>query len=107
MPSLTLALLALGAHGHSPSPTMEDLVRRYSTDIASVSKYYSAPLSAHWLDRHEAFEKETLTSLKKVDFNELDRDGQVYWILLRNACDSELRGIATSRKKNEKTAVLL
>ena len=106
MSLIPLAVITLGTYGHS-STTMEDFVRRYSTDRDSIERYYAVPLSELGLKRREEHERATLDELKSINFDSLDRDGQVDYVLLRNFCEAGLRDDTTSSEKFKKVKSIL
>lgn len=107
MPALIPAVLLLGLAGRTSSPTMEDTVRRYATDLESIERYYDVPLSKKGAARKDAFTTETLRSLESVEFSGLDRAGQVDWLLLKYLLEAEHRDAATEETKNAPTLRLL
>ncbi|MBS1723418.1 MAG: DUF885 family protein [Armatimonadetes bacterium] len=108
MPALVLAAIALiGGAGRSPASPMEDFVRRFTTDRNDIRRYYNTPLSELGATRQKAFDDEELRRLKTIKFATLDRDGQVDWILMRNYLETDLRNLATRKKKEAETLKLL
>ena len=101
MPAAISAVLLLGLTGRPLGPNMQDTVRRYATDRDSIERYYDVPLSTKGLARREALANETLEQLQTVEFGDLDRSGQVDWILLKNLLEAELRDGATERARAE------
>ncbi|MFI4916604.1 MAG: DUF885 family protein [Phycisphaerales bacterium JB060] len=71
-------------------PTMAGLIERYRADLGSVRRFHDAPMSTAALDRGEAFHREWLERLDKVDFDELDVEGRAEYVLLREHARFEL-----------------
>ena len=68
---------------------LADLVRLFRSDRFSVSQFYDLPWSAARLDRIEQLDKEWQDRLAVVDFESLDQQGRVDYLLLRNRLNAE------------------
>jgi len=86
---------------------MEDLIRRFTTDRQSIQRYYDLPLSTKEGARLKEFDQDWLKELGKVDFDKLDQDQKVDWVLLRNYIESEERQANTQSKKDATTSKIL
>lgn len=71
-------------------PTMAGLIERYRADLGSVRRFHDAPMSTAALERGEAFQREWLDRLGKVDFDGLDAEGRAEHVLLREHARFEI-----------------
>ena len=104
---VTAITLAMTVCQHSQGSTMEDVVRRFTIDRQSLQNYYEVPLSATVRTRLEAFRSEQSKNLDLVEFDKLDHDGKIDWVLLRRFLEAETRqSVAQSAKDAETLTVL-
>ncbi len=78
---------------------MRDLVRRWAEDRGSLERFYSVPGSPRRDQRLEAFAREWLETLARLDFEALALDGRIDWILLRTELESDLRHLDRERAR--------
>jgi len=78
---------------------VRDLVERYSVDRQSLDDFYNIPLAEAALDRLEAFYREWLDRSEQADFDGLDADGRIDWLLLRNDAGYRLRRVGHLRRR--------
>lgn len=99
MPALVLLVTILQATpaappvGVDPDPTlppMRAMVERYTADRAMFDRVNDGPASEHSMQATFTFIGQWLQRLDAVDFANLDTDGQVDHILLRNHLEREL-----------------
>lgn len=81
----------------SAGTDMAELIRRFDTDRAGVSRFYDMPWSELRMDRMERLLADTGASLAGVNFDALDREGQVDYLLLHAYLDNETAHLALSR----------
>ncbi len=83
---------AAGAAANPPAeiPSMEEVIQRYAEDASDVSRFYNTYWSETRLDRLAKLYADSQTSLKKLDFDDLDQSGKVDYILLRNKIRNNL-----------------
>jgi len=93
-----LALSCASALRAAESP-MVQLVREFEADDHSVDGFYNLPWSKIHFDRTEKLQTDWLRKLGDVDFGALDHAGQVDYVLLRVACQTELMHIARERQR--------
>src|SRR5690606_41303200 len=65
-------------------------LRRYAEDAAALRRRYDIPNSPVVLARERAFQEAWLRRLKELDFNSLNREGQIDYFLLRIRIEFEL-----------------
>jgi hypothetical protein len=68
---------------------MEHVVHRYSQDRAVLHRFYDIE-SPQRRDRAREFYNEWIDRLEGMDFNSLNVEGRIDWVLLRNRLDYEL-----------------
>ena len=78
---------------------MAELVREYAADEQNVHETFEQPGSTTGLDRAERLQQQWLKRLPKLDFETLDRAGQIDYLLLENRIEQSLHGIAQRRKR--------
>lgn len=101
---LAVWLLA-AAHG---APTdMEDFIRRFDVDHDSISRYYPVPLSSKSRNRVLQFDQDTSKALEAIDFDRLDRDGKIDWIMTRHFLATEQERLKSQAQKDKETFRLL
>jgi uncharacterized protein (DUF885 family) len=87
---------------------MPAAVARYTTDRQTLGNYYRTRLSR---ERSQALEQFAATWTKvldeQVNFDSLDGDGRVDWLLLRAALKRDLRSLAAMRKRETEMAPLV
>jgi len=85
---------------------MAALVERYSTDAGSLLRAYRTD-SPTGRDRMRQFYGEWAARLKQVNFEALDQEGKVDYVLLRQTLDGELRQLSRRVKTELDTAPLV
>lgn len=88
---LSCAVSAQANHAseQAASPTdLRTLIDHYQADRAALSRFYSVAGSPARASRLRALAEEWLGRLQEVDFEALDQDGRIDWLLLR----SEIEG---------------
>jgi uncharacterized protein (DUF885 family) len=109
---IALAFPSLGGtppHAESDDSTsaLRPLIERYAADRVSLSRMYDAPLSEVRKARFTAFYKEWIDKLQKVDFDHLDQQGKIDYLLLDNHLRDRLRELATHEKQDAELSTLL
>ena len=110
IPLLAVLLLALSAgpaRGEEAAAAAADLpglIRRFAADEASLRQFYPEPLSPARAERIGRFLETWRDRLDALDFDALDVDGQVDWVLLRNHLavrEDEQRLLAAQHESNQ------
>ena len=78
---------------------LQDVVRECGADWGGVAGFYELPWSEARFDRLESLFKEWRERLGEVDFDALNQQGRIDYILLRNKLDHELASLALARKR--------
>jgi uncharacterized protein (DUF885 family) len=76
----------------APNP-VQTLIERYSTDHDMLARVYGDPLSPTTQARFERFNAEWDKHLAAVDFDALDQEGKVDYLLLKNHLARERHGM--------------
>jgi len=82
-----------------PAADMAELIRLYGIDYGSVSRFYELPWSEIRLDRMEKVITEWQERLNAVNFDALDQQGRIDWLLLRNKLTSESARLSLERRR--------
>jgi uncharacterized protein (DUF885 family) len=85
--------------GRARNSNLQDLVREFGTDWSAVGRFYDLPWSETRFDRLEALFKEWKDRLAEVDFDALNQQGRIDYILMRNKVQHELAELSLSRKR--------
>src|SRR5437867_10277001 len=106
--------LAFPSFGNAPhdesddsTSTLRPLIERYKTDRVSLSRMYDVPLSEVQKARFTAFYKDWIGKLQAVDFDDLDQEGQVDYLLFDNHLRDRLRDLAIGEKQDAELSTLL
>src|SRR5262245_35122293 len=65
-----------------PSNDMRGMVERYEADRDALERFHWIESSPHRTERLRAWQVDERAELERVDFDALDREGKVDWILL-------------------------
>jgi hypothetical protein len=82
--ALMAASPAMGESDGSRASTMRPVIEQYSADNAALEQTYSFDLSQSHMQRFKVFYASELESLSKIDFDRLNHEDQVDYLLLRN-----------------------
>ena len=117
---LTAALLlspaVVGAAQTSNSPPaapapdsgrMPEMIGRFSTDLAALERYYNISISKTRWDRLGRFYRDELQKLEALDFDSLDQDGRIDYLLLRSKLRFELRELDHSQTRLDQVSALV
>jgi len=88
-------------------PPLRAMIERYSADRRNLGRFYDAPMSARRTERYGDFFRSWQYSLDETDFNALDHDGQVDYILFRNELRYRLQTLEHERAKHEQLDELI
>ena len=86
---------------------MRDLIERWSDDVQALERRYPVDISRERRERLVRFHEETLGALDRIDFDALDQDGRVDWLLFQNHLRFLLRQIDRDWKRFEEVSALL
>ena len=86
-------------HSAQASSELADFIRLYQTDRNSVSRFYDLPWSEVRFDRMEELFKQWRGRLEAIDFDTLNQQGRIDYLLLRTELDSELSRQTLERRR--------
>lgn len=107
---LLFSLVALGlvSVGSAAEPAdMEETVRRYSADWFTVSRAYELPWSQTRFERFDKMNGDWQARLSQMDFDALQQQGRVDYILLRNELTAQLDKQTLQREQLKEMEELL
>jgi len=78
---------------------LQDLVREFTSDWRDVDGFYDLPWSETRFDRMQALFAKWQQTLAAIDFDALNQQGRIDYLLMRNKLKSELSDLALSRKR--------
>ncbi len=78
------------ANAAGAAPSLREWIVRTEADRGSLERFYSVRSSPARATRLRAFAREKLDELAALDFDALDRDGRIDWILARTELESEI-----------------
>ncbi|MFQ5749393.1 MAG: DUF885 family protein [Planctomycetota bacterium] len=106
-----LASLPLSLFGLLPqTPATTDMaaeVRLFQADHEALSRFYDIRLSSERSLRMKAFLADRAAKLEKIDFDSLDREGKVDFVLLRSHIRHEQKELAHQELRDEESRKLL
>ncbi len=86
---------------------MADVIREYQADQGSVSRFYDLEWSEERFERLERHYHEWRQKLKALDFDALDEQGRIDYLLLRNKLNSQSADLRLDREWLEQMKELL
>ncbi|MCC7293967.1 MAG: DUF885 family protein [Phycisphaerales bacterium] len=93
-----------GAGGVEP---MRELIERFSTDRQALSRFYRVSGSRQREERLSGFLQTWLQRVEGVDFNALDQQGRVDYILFRHELNYQLAQLKHERRKWDEVAACI
>ncbi len=78
---------------------MRALIERYAADRRNLDRFYDAPMSPRGFERRERFLRSWLYTLEATDFETLDPDGRIDYVLFRNELRYRLRALEHELEK--------
>jgi uncharacterized protein (DUF885 family) len=97
----------LHASSTNGSLAMPDFIREYQADQNNVSRFYDLPWSEARFERLERHYNEWRQKLKALEFDALDEQGRIDFLLLRNKLNSESADLRLEREWLEPMKELL
>ena len=91
----------------SSASVMRGVIEQYAADLGTLERRYAIPTSTKARDRLRTFYEERLKSLAAVNFDALDQNGRVDYLLLRNKAAFELKQLGYEQKQLDEAAALL
>ena len=96
----------LNAYNESPS-RLRGVIEKFSEDYGSLNRFYTAPTSSNRRARFSEFYADRLAFLNKQNFDSLNHDEQIDYLLFRNHLRHEIEEISRSEKQFGETSALL
>jgi uncharacterized protein (DUF885 family) len=90
-----------------PSSAMEGIIKRYTLDRDSLSHSFPVETSPIRQARLKHFTTEWLDTLQSLDFDTMNQDGKIEYLLFRNHLEHELRQMDIQAKAFAETTPLL
>ncbi|HYJ91493.1 MAG TPA: DUF885 family protein [Pyrinomonadaceae bacterium] len=76
---------------NDPPSRLRGVIEKYQEDYSFLNRFYSAPTSPNRLARFKQLYNDELTILAGLDFDKLNHDEQVDYILFKNYLDHEIK----------------
>ena len=104
-----VALMMVSSANGEPerASTMRPVIEQYQADNIALEQTYSFDLSQAHMQRFKAFYASELAMLPSIDFDRLDHEDQVDYLLLRNLLVSQQHQWAIRQKQIEEMQPLL
>lgn len=99
-------MVLIPIHLESP-PNIQDRIVRIKEDLKDIEKFYHISISRTRETRLREFCTEEISSLHEVNFELLDQNGKVDYILLQNYLNRRLRNLDLQSTLNKRADVLL
>ena len=84
-----------------PENRMRPIVVRYAADLRDMMRIYPNRVSSERLERMEQFFTDWKAALKTIDFNSLNQEGRVDYIMLNKKLEYELWQLGNDKRKIE------
>jgi uncharacterized protein (DUF885 family) len=96
----------LSAYNEPPS-RMRGIIEKFNEDYGSLNRFYSAPTSPNRAARMRQLYTDELTLLGRLDFDRLNHDEQIDFILFKNHLEHEQKEIDRNEKQLAEMADLI
>ncbi len=96
----------LGVYNEPPS-RLRGVIEKYNQDYGSINRFYTAETSANRAARLRQLYTEKLELLGRLNFDSLNHDEQIDYILFKNYLDHELKELQRNINRFEEMASLL
>jgi uncharacterized protein (DUF885 family) len=92
---------------NDPPSRFSGMIEKYQEDYGALNRLYSAQTSANRRTRLAAFYKEHLAAIDRQNFDQLNHDEQVDYILFKNYLDHELKELDRNAEDLTEMAALI
>jgi len=92
---------------NEPPSRLRGMIEKYEEDYGSLNRFYTAFTSANRANRLRELYREYLTALDRQNFDSLNHDEQVDYLLFRNYLDHELKELARGEAQFAEMAPLM
>ena len=96
----------LSAYNEPPS-RLRGVIEKFEEDLGVLNRFYSAPTSPNRADRFRQLYNDELGLLKNLNFDSLNHDEQIDYILFHNHLDHELKELARGEAQLAEMAALI
>ena len=103
----SLSPAAEARNSRPPQGDLRDLIARYTSDRDSLFRTYDVAISPIREARFKQFYRDSLDTLRKVDFAGLNEDGKIDYLLLQNHLTHALRHLALRQTQIEEMSPLI
>lgn len=86
---IALALLGLTTFVHAGEAELQDTVRLYTSERSAVARFYDLPWSDMRFERFDRLYRDWQGRLPQVDFDALNQQGRIDYVLLRNEIEAQ------------------
>src|SRR5258706_4666495 len=101
------AIPAQSAGTDANDHSLRDRIELYGTDLAALERSESVNLSSRRSERLRRFDEEQLRELGSVNFDALDQDGRIDYVLFRNKLRHDLHELEHERQRVTEVASLM
>lgn len=105
--SVGLLLLAAVAFSQQTGSIMEQRISRVKEDLEALDRFYPVDNSPERHERLKKYYTAEIADLKSVNFDKLDQEGKIDYLLLKNNMDRQLRKLDLDAKADAKCEPLL
>jgi uncharacterized protein (DUF885 family) len=92
---------------NEPPSRLRGLIEKYREDYGSLNRFYSAPTSANRADRMKRLNADQLALLGRLNFETLNHDEQVDYVLFANYLEHEQKEIARTQAQLAEMSTLV
>src|SRR5689334_18941806 len=104
---LSLAVIAASGAALAGEAELQDTVRLYTSDRGAVSRFYELPWSDVRFERFDKLYRGWQGRLPQVDFDALNQQGRIDYVLLRNEIEAQLDQQSVERARLKEMDELL
>ena len=102
-----ICLIAAVSFMTAQTPTMRQRIEQFEEDRGALNRFYNIAISPARAARFGKLYSATLEDLSKVDFDRLDRDEQIDYLLLKNHVEAAAKKLDTETKATVKGEALM
>ncbi len=92
---------------NEPPSRLRGVIEKFAQDYGSLNRFYTAQTSANRAERFRQFYRERIAFLEKQNFNSLNADEQIDFILFKNYLTHELKELDRNAKLLEEMSALI
>ncbi len=91
----------------STLPTLRGMIELFGADQRNIQRFYDAPMSRQATDRRVEYLNHWIKILEALDFEALEQDEKIDYLLFQNDLRYRLRSLEHDQKKNREIAELI